>query len=573
MNFLALTSADQYWDIDYEAILYLGEWCKTFHKEEEINQNITTLPYIWDSNEKMSLAVAKTDLIYNRVFTILYRRLNQIHSLDKNEDFWNTLLMPWLLPYVQVIYDRYSHLREAKENYVGVYTITMSEDCYLTPSTPSELSSSTQIDLFNQQIFSQILSYTQMIPFERRGTLRKNKFRYINMKSNFKNKILSFISSTMNRLLASEFILVSSPYFKTNKLISYLRIMICSKFKFVFDDLLVDFSSDAVPDLKLREDLACKVENEFDSLVLFTLKYNFPILLLEGFKEFSEKVNKEITYDPSIIYSANSLHWNDTFRYFVAKRKKDSRLYYAQHGGNYGIDEFNIPEKIERTLADNFITTGWSDGDIKLKKGFSIDLNLKQMKFKKKKEIYYIMTSFPKYLYRFDLSEVSSRMIEYLDFSLSFLRSMNSSLPVTIRPYHIDFGWNLCERIKKSGINFKVNNSEDYYQQLSKAKLIIFDHMHTGYLESLSQNIPTIIVLSMKFCNHRKELSEKVKLLRKSKILFNNIKDANEHLDNIAEDPEQWWNSVEVQESKDNFLKSYYKKSNHWIADWEKLFN
>ena len=65
---------------------------------------------------------------------------------------------------------------------------------------------------------------------------------------------------------------------------------------------------------------------------------------------------------PKSIFTANSYQYNEAFKaYLVLTRKCPSTLHIAQHGGHYGMGDFNLTEKHEREISDFYWTWGWRD--------------------------------------------------------------------------------------------------------------------------------------------------------------------------------------------------------------------
>ena len=90
-------------------------------------------------------------------------------------------------------------------------------------------------------------------------------------------------------------------------------------------------------------------------------------------------------------------------------------------------------------------------------------------------------------------------------------------------------------------------------EAMNSAKLVIIDYIGSGYLESLTHNIPTIIFL----CENAYLSKEGVFLfqdLLDVNIVHDNALEASEFVMSIANDPLLWWKSSKVQKARKSFL-------------------
>jgi putative transferase (TIGR04331 family) len=135
-----------------------------------------------------------------------------------------------------------------------------------------------------------------------------------------------------------------------------------------------------------------------------------------------------------------------------------------------------------------------------------------------------------------------------------------------------DYNWNIKERLLEINKNLKFDNKTNYYKQIKSARLVVFDHMHTGYLETLSMNIPTVIIIPKNIYYFRDSAKEYIKMLKDVKILFEDPIEASKFVDNIYDDINTWWLSKDVQDAKEKFCYNYARTSKNWADEWIKEF-
>ncbi|PHS55783.1 MAG: hypothetical protein COB17_10965, partial [Sulfurimonas sp.] len=133
--------------------------------------------------------------------------------------------------------------------------------------------------------------------------------------------------------------------------------------------------------------------------------------------------------------------------------------------------------------------------------------------------------------------------------------------------------WNIEKRLLQINKNLKFNNKINYYKQIRNAKLNVFDHMHTGYLETLSMNIPTIIIIPKNIYCFRDSAKPYIEKLKDVKILFENPIEASNFVDKVYDNIDSWWLSEDVQKIREEFCYNYARTSEDWVNEWVKEFN
>ena len=98
----------------------------------------------------------------------------------------------------------------------------------------------------------------------------------------------------------------------------------------------------------------------------------------------------------------------------------------------------------------------------------------------------------------------------------------------------------------------------------SQAKLIILDHMGTTMLESLHYNIPTIVILDPNIERFRENSLEIMANLEKTKMMFFDIAEATNFINNISNNVDNWWLSDDVQNARNKFVEKYAYLPDNW---------
>ena len=565
---LATTSIEEYWNKDTK-ILFLGEWCKLYDREDLLGQlEHETLGYVWDGVDSLESAIIYCNDVYESILASLVDILNRYHSTNHDKHYWRVLLSSWLLPFIHVLYDKYHHLAKARQDHGDLQAYTMCEDMYYTPdnfTSYSEMIASNE--WYHLQLYSQIIKFLGIdySDIKSDGFPKKHSRRKI--LASYKDLPLRLITTLLNKLLQNKSIIVTQPYFKKYPLFNVLRLLLKSRFVLVFNNMAYDIKISNNININDRKKIFNGGGGEFEQLLYNMFVYNMPKIFLEGYRQFSSDVNALKIRIPDFIMSSNAIHGNDVFKFFVAN--SGAKILYKQHGGGYGIEDLSVNEKIEREISSVFYTNGWKDNDT------TIPISSQNLTIKKtvsSDKINLVMTSMPRYVYRLQFAEDSTKMLQYIENAQRFISILSKRDSLVIRPYGVDYGWKIKDRLvlKFNGLVF--DRLTDYYSQMSSSRINVFDHMHTGYLDSLSMNKPTVIFICKDMYSFRSSSKLYIDKLKSIKILFDDPAEAAEHINTIYDDVDSWWFSDEVQKAREEFCYNYARTSDDWADEWIEEF-
>ena len=155
--FLATTALEEFWDTS-QRLLFLGHWCCRYSRKGrwQAPEN-RVMPSPWDDPDRFRQAYDYLNEVYERALTCLTGTMNDIHRTRHSERYWRILLGPWLLHYLQVLYDRYISLVEAFKKYPDLTTMGLSKECFVTPRDTRECIDLLLEDHYNLQIITRIL--------------------------------------------------------------------------------------------------------------------------------------------------------------------------------------------------------------------------------------------------------------------------------------------------------------------------------------------------------------------------------------------------------------------------------
>jgi putative transferase (TIGR04331 family) len=523
--------------------LFLGDWAG----------NGETVPFLWSSPEKMEKGFVEAEKVIENIFPKIIKELNRIHKVELTQRQYNILFGSWLRVFTHQSYDKYKHLKYAFENYP--ISTTDIADFGIIPISYNGYTDLLNCEKLHLQIYSQILEELNFPTTKIEAEPRENQNKYI-VKTSRKNLLFK----TLNLFSKSPKYTIVSPYFRYKTLFRYFQLAKTGKFR--FDDFEYDIEVNVEADREFRNSLDFgSSENEFENILLKILPKNFPSIFIEGFSEFWQKTASLQIQKTGLYYTANGLYPNCLFKFFLAQNSL--KVVSHQHGGSYGMHDFMPNEKYEKELSETFFTWGWSDEKSK----YLPTPRLLFPKAQKGSKILLPLDFSFRYLHVFENHHISSIFKKY---ETSLWKLLENRKDVVLRDY---FSHNKRETLSKIKIDFPKVQIENprlisFDESLKETKLFISLHSSTTFLETLAQNIPTLILLNKKIYSFNKNFNLYLEILLKEKIAFETVEDLIEHLNIVAENPEKWWYSDEVQKARSQFVNQYARTSSDWVQEW-----
>ena len=506
---------------------------------------------------------------YNLILPVLVDYLNHIHNENRNSVYWERIVGFWLHSIISNYLDKYKRLALAFEKEPRIQTASLSFSSFQIPlSTREYVNAIRENDFFHLQQYSIILKdyFAEHVEFIDEfphpiHTDAKTNNKTIFFKS-IKNKIREIFLSIIDRGYTSQVAFYVSLFSNKELLDFFWK----SRFRYapIFKDLTVKVNREI--DINLRNQISgFSTKNNFsDSILHNSVKFFFPIELLEGYDvlslETSKHINKSI---PRSIFTGIGFSWSSQFSIWAAKCSDlGTKLYGMQHGGTYGEVQILGGEALERKLTDHYITWGWNE-DKKTIPLPSSRLIRRQEKTSNKKsdDILWVSTADSRYNYFVGQIVFGNRFLKYFDHQINLYGLLSNDIKnkIKVRLYKDDFGWKLKQRFLDAypKINF-ADTSENFRTQASQAKLVIIDHFGgTTFLELLTLNIPVIIIANPNLFIYRKEARSFYKSLKEVGVIFTSNEEAAIQIPIITNDIEKWMLNKERRKAIDKFKNRF----------------
>jgi len=399
-------------------ILFLGEWCK-LHSRKSHWQNLdySMLPYHWDDREKLDRDYHYLDGIYEKLIPIISNKLNIIHDVNYNTRYWRILIGPWLLYFIQILFDRWYMLQNVGR--AGSVTIIDSGDNSFVPNDMEEFTSFYISDEWNEYLYSQIIVKQQLISTISKISPQK---RVIIVK---KSSLRSFVDKCINR--------VSKLFSKDENYFFYLDFIPFKTFirvQLKLNQIPLFWRAIATPRVaidpeKRKWSLNIEISDDFLSILSQLIPLQIPSVYLEGYSALKTLIKEsEWPAKPKAIFTSNAYSADDYFKAWAAEKTSGgTSLIIGQHGGHFGTSPIESYAKHQYLIADQWLSWGW------IKEGLSSIKPVGNLKIIKKSKLKYkpsgfallVEAEYPRYSYNLYCVPISSQYIKYLENQYYFL--------------------------------------------------------------------------------------------------------------------------------------------------------
>ena len=290
-----------------------------------------------------------------------------------------------------------------------------------------------------------------------------------------------------------------------------------------------------------------------------------PIEFLESFEELFNYIkvsNKKDKIKRKII--TQSIHENSK-RVMLSKLiQNGSKLIILQHGGGYGIAKINGGEILEKHLADKFLSWGWDEKNKKVSKFINVQSSQNRcISNVKNKKIVMFFTTGSNLFNKIGFWPMVNfqRIIKNYNFKkiLTFIKK-DLQKKLVLRYY--------ARGYKRSGIamdkNFFGKSLEydeaktNWRKNFSKNSITIHENINgTTWLDTISHDVPTLILDDSKIYKTRKEFQNYYYQLKKNKIIFTDPKKLSNFINKNFYNIEKWWFSKKILKLKMKIIKNY----------------
>lgn len=580
--FLATTGLTEFWDTKDE-VLFLGRWCMR-HDRRPCWKGLRgqLLDDQWADRQRLVHAFQYCTEVFERALVQLTGYLNTVHGTKYSERYWRVILGAWLLEYIQILYDRYLHVRAALEVDDRLSTICLDPSCYVTPKHFSDFAFWYVDDPYNLQLYSQIFRLLEReMPLKKWAAGMAPRPVITGLKGEGQHRRLRRLVNHAVALAAPEFVMTDIDI-SGHDLLKAIWLSKGSVLPMIAD--VREPKSYGLAEAVRSGFQGCKADGEFEAVLYKSLPVNFPTLYLEGYQTFRHRCLPVWCPSPKAAISSNGWYANEAFKFRAAEwSEHGTSLLSLQHGGGYGSGRVVPLEWFERSIVDRFFTWGWakSENDSRLNDlphpRFCRFFKRSRKQAVSSPEMLFVTSAFPRYPGRFQTVPIGNQVDQYLDDRAVFLENLSgrSREETFVRLHPTDYpGSGAREQLQERCPDIKVDNmAMSCANRLERCRVAIFDNPGTAYLEGFALNVPSILFWRPESFEERPSSRPYFESLRKALILHDDPKAAAVHASAIYGDPWSWWGSQTVQTVRRQFLNRFVLTDTDWASRWLEALN
>ncbi len=580
-RYLVTTAEESTWPSKESPILFLGEWCRLYKRKEVWEKlDAELVPYHWDDRQKLDKDFHYLINLHETLLSELAQKLNEIHSVNYTVRYWRVLVGPWLGYFTQILFDRWSSLMQVEEHYDLNGTIILKgEEDSLVPNDMNTFISFFLEDKWNHHIYSLILQNSTEIE-----CIEKERERIIEDRPGLqthtnnptlKYKFRKFISESLKLLQGNEDAFLITTYLP------------------IVDEIRLYVRLNQFPQLRERvQPINFKVDNNqrkwilpsknlsgFESLVRSIIPLQLPKIYLEGYSNLIVQT-KSLNWPkrPKFIFTSNSHQWDDIFNAWAAQKVENgSPLFIGQHGGHYGTGNWSFAEQHELAISDAYLSWGWKNRNKQnvrpvgmLKRKWPMKVN-----HAAQTNILLVTNINPRQSYHLFSSTISRQWLDYLDEQFRFVESLPKSIVdvLIVRVNPQDWGWDQFQRWNDRFPKLRIDQAEfDIKASIRVCRIFVSTYNATTFLESLAMDVPTVIFWNTKHWELRASAIPYFEELKHIGVFHETPESAANHVAEVWNDVNEWWNRKKVKEVIGNFKKNYCDVNPHLINNLEKTF-
>lgn len=554
-------------NIESAKVLIAGDWCSEI--AEKLSKNNTTEMIDYPISSLDAAQIKKEiGVVFDALLSKVAAAYNEVFGLNKNEKYYKIVLGRWIYHFLHNLYEKRAILNRAITKHHDVWM----ESCGKTYSLSFDSDGYNQMSYsshdFNYQMYSGVAEFCgikkKYINIDSIATPRTTP--NITKKESLRSSLQHFIC-VLNRFFRNRMTLVVSPYYQKNSLYNALWFFIKSHGEIVHHTFSPLLPSNKELDISLRMELSRKIcgnnnQNQLLNIASELFFYFIPQSFVEYLNTYRKNAVDWIKEYPHMnrMFTANAIHTNEAFKYLVAEAQP-RELCISQHGAGYGFSEVQSSEDYENELANYYFTWGWGDHVLPHPKLLSD----RAIRYKSNKDIVFTFPTVTEYAGLLESFFIASTYQHTINLTDQLFEKITPQILAKI----------VLRQRQKKGLrmyNPKIDMRKDciplFQESLKRARIHLSNHIGTPVLESLSMNLPTIIVYDPAAHKLRSSAIHFFEELKNAQILFEDSLKAAHHLNSIYTNIDEWWMSNTTQAAIRSFCFQFARSDRNWKSAW-----
>ncbi|MCU0641456.1 MAG: LIC12162 family protein [Candidatus Margulisbacteria bacterium] len=563
-RFLVTTADERTWNKE-RPLLFLGEWCKLYQRRQVwAGLDVQVVPYHWDDRHKLQRDHQYLQGLYEELLQELAAKLNELHGSDHSLRYWRILIGPWLLAFVEILFDRWEMVRRAVKEFTPEGVRILGKDRgQLVPNDMTGYLNLSVDDYWNEAIYGSLLREWTTMPIEKVPLNTTDEAPKEREGSTLMGRLkcqLAGISSSLSQLFVRD-----DEYFFLS---TYLPLQQDLQLQRQLGQLPRRWRHRPVPQIQVewvrrhwqigRADL-----EGFPAIIRAMIPCHLPTLYLEGYNALQSLCRKlPWPKKPRLLFTSNSFYADDVFKAWAAdKIELGTPLVIGQHGGNYGVGRWESLEDHQVAISDRWLSWGWSDKTRpKIKPVCNIKLVGRDQRWDPSGTALLVGMTIPRYSYRLYSVPVAGQWLNYFENQCRFVAALPSPIRarLTVRLERQDYAWDQKGRWQERYPGVCLDEGQGSIAPLiGGARICVSTHNATTFLETMALNIPTLIFWDPRHYELRDSAVPHFERLKTTGIFHVTPESAAQKLAQVWEDVPAWWASAPVQAARKEFCAVY----------------
>lgn len=561
---------------------YLGPWCISGSDTRPLFSEI--------SHEDLPALYKERDDLYSLIVITLCKYFNEVHGLDKPQQYWEALIYRFLGNYLNEVIARFYFLKAALEDDSDRVPIVVSREQYLKFVTDADIQKRYESsDQLNLQLFSDIavvMCEAMDRPYvedsfdfyvaEQTPSKQQSKWKVVKhfvslLPSNYTEFISlrrAFYSRVAGRFHSDQIVVFAAHFAKR----TLNRIEQMSSFRLRSFQVSEKRNTHAWQETTRKLLLPREGAPLLERCVIRSLASHLPQDYIEYFNDHQTSVADAIASygTPKVMVGGYISAVTDRL-WAATCRQQGSKFILVQHGSAYGESRKMPWQNAELSIADTFVSWGWEGRKVKaLPAPRLTDLVISNRNPQHLLLVLRMNYTFPKLDYSLQICNDKEQR--------TFLSTLEEEVReetiarIRINKYASEKGQALWQ---KDFPSVAIDRGEaSIYEQLSIAKVVAVDYLFsTTFAECIAQNIPVIAFAKDQETVIHEDAAECYRELYKVGVIFYDAKEAAEAVNEIFKDPDAWRQEPARIAAIERYQYLYARVSSTAAEDWSNFLD
>jgi putative transferase (TIGR04331 family) len=517
--------------------------------------------YYYNKSDSLHKAYIDSSDTINDLIILLKVVLNKTHSTNHSLRYWKILLLPWL----RLLVENYHHIVLTSEfdtdnpQQRSDQLVSLDYDDFIELIVEEDYRSRLRNRLDTlEEVSLKTIEYT--VKGAAIGIIRQSKSL-----KDWLSYAVAFLTRASSFLLYKR-INLSLDYFDSKLYLLLLKRGVCPVL-FRLDD---DHRDTVHVDGELRDSLfytglecGCdQGQRRLWKLICATI----PLSYLENYKDLLIG-SRGSEYVPDVVMTKN-IHSNDKYKQWIASAvEKGSKLIVAQHGGGFGIVYYDYSEQMELHNSDLYLSY-FSSSQVGIKQ-IPANKYISYDSCNVSERVLLVNIVYPSF-YKYHSGPIGNQFHQNINDQIDFIDALDQSVrdTLSVRQYQKSYDMPVKEKYQQSGFDVYVENNLDFYPLIKDSRLVVLSYMGTTWLETLMNNIPTVVFVNPECWEFRDSVQPFMDQLREIGILHDTPQSAALHINNTVNHIENWWSGNDLQTIRMKFCQNYAYTDKYWRDVW-----